>query len=56
MAALAAERTRIDAALANPAKATAKTSDLMVQRAAIEKKLAAAEEVWMEAGAALEAG
>mgnify|MGYP001584087663 FL=1 len=32
------------------------TSELMVKRAAVEKKLEAAEEVWMEAGAALEAG
>ena len=58
---IAAERARIDSALTDPKKATGaeakmNTSDLMVKRAAVEKKLAAAEEIWMEAGAALEAG
>jgi ATP-binding cassette subfamily F protein 3 len=61
MAALAAERRRIDAALFDPKSATGAeakmtTSELMVKRAAVEKKLEAAEEAWMEAGAALEAG
>ncbi|MES2157051.1 MAG: ABC-F family ATP-binding cassette domain-containing protein [Pseudomonadota bacterium] len=61
MAALAAERARIDTALTDPKKATGaeakmNTSDLMVKRATVEKKLAAAEELWMVAGAALEAG
>jgi ATP-binding cassette, subfamily F, member 3 len=41
---------------ATGAEAKMTTSELMVKRAAIEKKLEAAEEVWMEAGAALEAG
>ncbi|MBV2147986.1 ABC-F family ATP-binding cassette domain-containing protein [Sphingobium sp. AS12] len=61
MAALIAERKRIDAVLFDPKAATGAeakmtTSELMVKRAAVEKKLEAAEEVWMEAGAALEAG
>lgn len=61
MTALATERGRIDAALSNPKTATGAeakltSSQLMVKRAEIERKLAAAEEVWMEAGAALEAG
>jgi ATP-binding cassette subfamily F protein 3 len=61
MAALTADRSRIDAALFDPAKATGAeakltTSQLMVKRAEIEKKLEKAEETWMEAGAALEAG
>ncbi|MAP45699.1 MAG: glycosyl transferase family 1, partial [Sphingobium sp.] len=60
MAALAAERSRIDQALFDPKAATGAeakmtTSELMVKRAAVEKKLEAAEEVWMEASAALEA-
>ena len=59
MAALAAERSRIDQALFDPKSATGAeakmtTSELMVKRAAIEKKLETAEEVWMEASAALE--
>ncbi|WP_062731612.1 ABC-F family ATP-binding cassette domain-containing protein [Sphingobium abikonense] len=59
MAALAAERSRIDQALFDPKAATGAeakmtTSELMVKRAAIEKKLETAEEVWMEASAALE--
>ncbi|HAF43096.1 MAG TPA: ABC transporter ATP-binding protein [Sphingobium sp.] len=61
MAALSAERSRIDQALFDPKAATGAeakmtTSELMVKRAAVEKKLEAAEEVWMEASAALEAG
>ncbi|KAK0329321.1 hypothetical protein LTR94_037326, partial [Friedmanniomyces endolithicus] len=61
MTALATERGRIDAALSDPKTATGAeakmtNSQLMVKRAEVEKKLAAAEEVWMEAGAALEAG
>ncbi|MDX3901263.1 MAG: ABC-F family ATP-binding cassette domain-containing protein [Sphingobium sp.] len=61
MAALTAERGRIDQALFDPqsasgAEAKLTTSQLMVKRAEVEKKLAAAEETWMEAGAALEAG
>ncbi|MGE4324232.1 MAG: ABC transporter ATP-binding protein, partial [Sphingobium sp.] len=61
MAALAAERSRIDQALFDPkaaagAEAKMTTSELMVKRAAVEKKLEAAEEIWMEAGAALEQG
>ena len=60
MAALAAERSRIDQALFDPKAATGAeakmtTSQLMVKRAAVEKKLEAAEEAWMEASAALEA-
>jgi len=60
MATLGAERTRIDQALFDPKSATgaeAKMSmtDLMVKRAAVERKLEAAEEAWMEASAALEA-
>jgi ATP-binding cassette subfamily F protein 3 len=61
MSALTAERSRIDQALFDPRSATGAeakltTSQLMVKRAEIEKKLEAAEETWMEAGAALEAG
>ncbi|MEJ7933272.1 ABC-F family ATP-binding cassette domain-containing protein [Sphingobium sp. AN558] len=61
MTALTTERGRIDAALLDPKSATGaeakmKTSELMVKRAAVEKRLDAAEQVWMEAGAALEAG
>ncbi len=61
MTALTAERSRIDQALFDPNSATGAeakltTSQLMVKRAEVEKKLAAAEETWMEAGAALEAG
>ena len=61
MAALTAERRRIDVVLFDPKSATGAeakmtTSELMVKRAAVEKKLEAAEEAWMEAGAALEAG
>ncbi|MFD1106340.1 ABC-F family ATP-binding cassette domain-containing protein [Sphingobium olei] len=59
MAALTAERSRIDQALFDPKAATGAeakmtTSQLMVKRAEIEKKLEAAEEAWMEATAALE--
>jgi ATP-binding cassette subfamily F protein 3 len=61
MTALATERGRIDAALSDPKSATGAeakmtNSQLMVKRAELEKKLGAAEEIWMEAGAALEAG
>ncbi|WP_336967829.1 ABC-F family ATP-binding cassette domain-containing protein [Sphingobium aromaticiconvertens] len=61
MAALNADRSRIDQALFDPKTATGAeakltTSQLMVKRAEVEKKLEQAEEVWMEAGAALEAG
>ncbi|MDO7834324.1 ABC-F family ATP-binding cassette domain-containing protein [Sphingobium sp. HBC34] len=61
MATLIAERKRIDAVLFDPKSASGPeakltTSELMVKRAAVEKKLEAAEEIWMEAGAALEAG
>ena len=61
MTTLIAERKRIDAVLFDPKSATGPeakmtTSELMVKRAAVEKKLEAAEEIWMEAGAALEAG
>jgi ATP-binding cassette subfamily F protein 3 len=61
MTALATERGRIDAALSDPKSATGveakmTNSQLMVKRAELEKKLGAAEEIWMEAGAALEAG
>jgi ATP-binding cassette subfamily F protein 3 len=61
MTALATERSRIDQALFDPkaasgAEAKLTTSQLMVKRAEVEKKLEAAEEVWMEASAALEAG
>ncbi|HUD95754.1 ABC-F family ATP-binding cassette domain-containing protein [Sphingobium sp.] len=61
MTALSTERSRIDQALFDPKTATGveakmTTSQLMVKRAELEKKLEAAEEVWMEAGAALEAG
>ena len=61
MASLAAERSRIDAALFDPKKATGAeskmtTSELMVKRSTVEKKLETAESVWMEASAALEAG
>jgi ATP-binding cassette subfamily F protein 3 len=61
MTSLIAERKRIDAVLSDPKSATGAeakltTSQLMVKRADVEKKLEAAEEVWMEAGAALEAG
>jgi len=59
MATLSAERSRIDQALFDPrsasgAEAKMTMTDLMVKRAAVEKKLEAAEEVWMEASAALE--
>jgi ATP-binding cassette subfamily F protein 3 len=61
MTSLIAERKRIDTVLSDPKSATGAeakltTSQLMVKRADVEKKLEAAEEVWMEAGAALEAG
>lgn len=57
--ALAGERSRIDQALFDPKAATGAeakmtTSELMVKRAEIEKKLEAAEQAWMEASAALE--
>ncbi|KFG89250.1 ATP-binding cassette protein [Sphingobium herbicidovorans NBRC 16415] len=59
MAALTAERSRIDQALFDPKAATGAearmtTSELMVKRATLEQKLEAAEEVWMQASAALE--
>jgi ATP-binding cassette subfamily F protein 3 len=59
MAGLNAERSRIDQALFDPKSATGAeakmtTSQLMVKRAEIEKKLETAESVWMEASAALE--
>ena len=59
MTALSGERSRIDQALFDPKAATGAqakmtTSQLMVKRAEIEKKLEAAEQVWMEASAALE--
>ena len=59
MAVLSAERSRIDQALFDPkaasgAEAKMTMTDLMVRRASVEKKLEAAEEVWMEASAALE--
>lgn len=59
MAALTAERSRIDQALFDPKAATGAearmtTSELMVKRASLEQKLEAAEEVWMQASAALE--
>ncbi|EPR14620.1 glycosyl transferase family 1 [Sphingobium indicum IP26] len=59
MAALAAERSRIDQALFDPKSATGAEAkmtmtELMVKRADLEKKLEAAEESWMEASAALE--
>lgn len=59
MTALAGERSRIDQALFDPKAATGAeakmtTSQLMVKRAEIEKKLEAAEQAWMEASAALE--
>ncbi|NML09752.1 ABC-F family ATP-binding cassette domain-containing protein [Sphingobium sp. AR-3-1] len=61
MTTLIAERKRIDAVLSDPKAATGAeakmtTSQLMVKRAEVEKKLETAEEIWMEAGAALEAG
>ena len=61
MAALNTERGRIDQALFDPktaigAEAKLTTSQLMVKRAEVEKKLEQAEQVWMEAGALLEAG
>ena len=61
MTALSTERSRIDQALFDPKAATGAeakmtTSQLMVKRAELEKKLEAAEEIWMEASAALEAG
>ena len=59
MATLAAERSRIDKALFDPKSATGveakmTMTQLMVKRSEVEKKLEAAEEVWMEASAALE--
>src|SRR3546814_7494107 len=59
MAALAAERSRIDQALFDPKSATGAEAkmtmtELMMKRADLEKKLEAAEESWMEASAALE--
>lgn len=59
MTALAGERSRIDQALFDPKAATGAeakmtTSQLMVKRAEIEKKLEAAEQAWMEASTALE--
>jgi ATP-binding cassette subfamily F protein 3 len=60
MAALTAERSRIDQALFDPKSATGAeakmtTSELMVKRSALETKLEAAEEAWMQATEALEA-
>ena len=60
MASLAAERSRIDQALFDPkgasgAEAKMTMTDLMVKRAAVDKKLGAIEESWIEASAALEA-
>ncbi|SCW55324.1 ATP-binding cassette, subfamily F, member 3 [Sphingobium faniae] len=60
MAALGSERGRIDQALFDPKAATGAEAkmtmtDLMVRRAAVEKKLETAEEIWIEASAALEA-
>ncbi|MFB0873652.1 MULTISPECIES: ABC-F family ATP-binding cassette domain-containing protein [unclassified Sphingobium] len=59
MTALSGERSRIDQALFDPKAATGAeakmtTSQLMVKRAEIEKKLEAVEQLWMEASAALE--
>lgn len=59
MTALNAERSRIDQALFDPKAATGAeakmtSSQLMVKRAEVEKKLGAVEEAWMEATAALE--
>lgn len=59
MATLTAERSRIDQALFDPktvtgAEAKMTSSQLMVKRAEVEKKLEAIEEAWMEATAALE--
>ena len=59
MATLSAERSRIDQALFDPKAATGAeakmtTTDLMVRRASVEKKLEAIEESWIEASAALE--
>ncbi|MCI4591473.1 ABC-F family ATP-binding cassette domain-containing protein [Sphingobium sp. BYY-5] len=61
MTALSTERSRIDKALFDPKTATGAeakmtTSELMVKRAELEKMLETAEEVWMEASAALEEG
>ncbi|ALR18954.1 ABC-F family ATP-binding cassette domain-containing protein [Sphingobium baderi] len=60
MATLGAERSRIDQALFDPkaasgAEAKMTMTELMVKRAAVEKKLEAVEEAWMEASAGLEA-
>ena len=59
MAALTAERSRIDQALFDPKSATGAEAkmtmtQLMVKRSEVEKKLEAAEEAWMQASAALE--
>lgn len=59
MAALNAERSRIDQTLFDPQSATGAEAkmtmtQLMVKRAEVEKKLEAAEEAWMEASAVLE--
>jgi ATP-binding cassette, subfamily F, member 3 len=59
MATLSAERSRIDQALFDPnaaggAEAKMTTTDLMVRRASVEKKLGTIEESWMEATTALE--
>ncbi|WP_375197230.1 ABC-F family ATP-binding cassette domain-containing protein [Sphingobium sp.] len=60
MATLSAERSRIDQALFDPKSATGAEAkmtmtQLMVKRSEVERKLEAAEEVWMEASAVLEA-
>ncbi|EQB33000.1 ABC-F family ATP-binding cassette domain-containing protein [Sphingobium ummariense] len=60
MQTLGAERSRIDQALFDPKAATGAEAkmtmtELMVKRAAVEQKLQAAEEAWMEASAELEA-
>ncbi|MET0249453.1 MAG: ABC-F family ATP-binding cassette domain-containing protein [Sphingobium sp.] len=59
MATLSSERSRIDQALFDPKSATGAeakmtTSELMTRRAALEKKIAVAEEAWMEATAEME--
>jgi len=54
IAKLTAERSEIDRSLFDP-KADQKVGDLMKTRAAVEKKLAAAEAKWLEASEALEA-
>jgi ATP-binding cassette, subfamily F, member 3 len=54
VAKLTAERSEIDRSLFDP-KANQKVSELMKTRAAVEKKLAAAEAKWLQASEALEA-